>query len=117
MHKGTTIVQVAAKAPMLLPDKGVLESLAGLENHPGFQFLLQRLDLAAAYLDSRLRTERHADIRAVDTIQQGIAWCNWVKQQVIAAQPKMRTEVRQAEDYEEALFKELDKQLIRLGAE
>lgn len=116
-RKEPTSIQITVKQPLMQPDQTTMDSLAMLDGNPGFRFLLQRLDLAASYLEARLRTERHVDIRSVDSIQQGIAWCKWVKTQLEAAQPKLKVEKRQAEAYEEELFKELDKQLVRLGTD
>lgn len=54
------------------------KAISTLAHHPGFVALVGKLQLQRAALESQLKSTKFEDIRAVDRIQNGIFWCNWL---------------------------------------
>jgi hypothetical protein len=91
------------------------EALQGLESHPGFQYLLQRLALQRAALKTKLCNEVHSDIRAVDVIQAGIFWSGWLERQLGLAVAKNQAVPRNAIDEELREFQKISEGLREVG--
>lgn len=96
-------------------DKEVQESVQTLQSHPGFIYLLQRFDAQASLLKAKLTGERHDTLEEVQTLQAGIFWANWLRQEL--ARAISRPSEQQTDPYEEELkaFKEIDDMLERVG--
>ena len=60
-------------------------AIASLRDHPGMVALLNRLRLQRAFLESKLLTVRHEDIRNVDLLQSGCAWSRYIESEVTRA--------------------------------
>lgn len=89
--------------------------IASLRNHSGFNHLLRRLDYQRARLKSDLATSRHTDLRAVDFLQSGIYWCEWLRQQVDFAHDRYLS-MRDASELESKFFESINSQIQRIGA-
>lgn len=96
-------------------DKDVLESIATLNHHPGFLYLVKKLELQAGLLKSKLNGERHKDLEAVQFLQAGIFWSGFFQREANAAMS--RPTERQVDPFEEEMkaFKELDAMVERVG--
>lgn len=110
------IVEVPEVRPSLKRDTELQESIATLASHPGFQAILNRLALQSAQLKTKLNFERHADMRAIDFLQAGIYWSNWLAQELRRATTKVPE--RRVDPFQEELnaFREIDAQIERVGA-
>lgn len=60
-------------------------ALAGLAEHPGLNFLLNRIRLQRAALESALKYGAHAELKEVLALQAGIRWLTWVDNQFLLA--------------------------------
>jgi hypothetical protein len=96
-------------------EKEVRESIYTLAAHPGFVALTSRLSLQCAALKTKLNHERHADMRAVDFLQAGVYWSNWLMLELQRATTKMPERKLDAMEEEVAAFREIDAQLERVG--
>jgi len=76
---------VEIEAPASLPglhDPETPQAVAALNAHPGFMFLMAKLKMQRSLIESKLKHERHHDIREVDNLQSGIFWTRWLEDQV-----------------------------------
>jgi hypothetical protein len=71
------VVEIERPKPL---DEGARESVLSLQHHPGFQYLIGKLKLQRASLDSILKRNRHDDMRTVDFLQSGIAWMSYLEE-------------------------------------
>lgn len=70
-------------------------SLAMLKDHPGFNYLINRLRLQRAALESALKFSKHQDFNQVLDLQAGIRWMMWLENQfMLAIQHPTREESR-----------------------
>lgn len=58
------------------------ESIAALSVHPGFTALMNKFATQKAMLETALKRTKHVDIRAVDNIQAGITWIEYLSNEV-----------------------------------
>jgi hypothetical protein len=77
------IVEVPRPSPSL--DPGGRLALAGLAEHPGLNFLVNKIRLQRAALESGLKYGDHKSMNDVLTIQAGIRWLTWVENQFLLA--------------------------------
>lgn len=63
-------------------DETTRQAVLALSTHPGFQYLLARLGVERAALESQLKRLRHSSIREVDALQLGIFWAGWLEDQL-----------------------------------
>lgn len=73
--------------PMRLPavDSNIAASIATLQGHPGFTYLLQKLRLQRAMLVSALANTRQESLKDVEFLQSGVAWTGFVEAQLMKA--------------------------------
>ena len=57
-------------------------SIISLQNHQGFHALMGKFELQKRSLERTLKESRHTDIRAVDNLQAGIRWIEWIQREV-----------------------------------
>ena len=81
-EKDWLIVEV--EKPRAIPplSEEVAESVATLQSHPGFQYLLQKLRLQRSGLVSSLSHQRHSSLADIEFLQSGIAWTGWLEEQL-----------------------------------
>lgn len=96
-------------------DKELQESIATLAAHPGFQAVLNRLSLQTAQLKAKLAYERHTDMRAIDFLQAGIYWSNWLAQELKRATTKLPERRLDPMTEELDAFREIDRLIERVG--
>jgi hypothetical protein len=96
-------------------DKEIREVISTLSSHAGFIYLTDRLNRMNAAIDSKLKSERHADMRAVDFLQAGIYWTQWLQGEVARATQGKQPE-RSIDPMQEELdaFKEIDAAIERI---
>lgn len=68
-----------------LHDPAGRKALAGLAEHPGLGFLLNRIRLQRAALESALKYGTHSELKEVLGLQAGIRWLTWVDNQFLLA--------------------------------
>lgn len=77
---------VEVMAPKAEPLDGAGKAaLATLKDHPGFEFLINRLRLQRATLQTALTNREHASLNDVITIQAGIRWLTWLENQFLSS--------------------------------
>jgi hypothetical protein len=96
-------------------DKEIREVVQTLSSHAGFIWLTDRLSVMNAALTTKLKGERHPDLRQVDFLQAGIYWSNWLKQECARATTKMPEKQVDALAEEEQAFREIDAAIERIG--
>jgi hypothetical protein len=100
---------VEVERPRVIPpvEAEVSKSVATLQGHPGFQYLVEKLRLQRAQLRSALCHQRQSDLKDVEFLQSGIAWTGWLEDQLTRAvnfqepkepQPAAETEREAFED-------------------
>jgi hypothetical protein len=106
----TLVVEIPAPRQIPQLDKDVASSVATLQGHPGFQWLLQRLRIQRAQLQSALSSQRQATLTDVEFLQSGIAWTCWLEAQLAKAVGYQEPRVPQAPyDAERDAFDEVSK--------
>jgi hypothetical protein len=60
-------------------------SLAALKDNAGFAYLVTKLRLQRAHLESALKYERMEKIEDVIRLQEGIRWMTWLENQFLLA--------------------------------
>lgn len=73
-------IEMPRRAPIFSNE--IKESLASLAGHPGFMYIVDRLRFEQAVLATKLKNERHENLRDVEFLQSGIFWTNWLKSQL-----------------------------------
>jgi hypothetical protein len=96
-------------------DKEIREAIGTLSSHAGFVALEARLNVMNGLLKTKLNGERHADLRAVDFLQAGIYWSQWLQQEVARATTKMPERAVDALADEADAFKQIDAAIERVG--
>jgi hypothetical protein len=89
------------------PTKEIRDSLASLPHHPGFAWLMKKFAFQRTVLDSTLRSQKHADLRAVDALQNLSFALNWVQAQVDQETGRQKPETRPTTSYETELFEKV----------
>ncbi len=79
------VIEVEVPKGLGLNDPAGRQSLAGLAEHPGLNYLIDRVRLQRHALETRLKYGQHADLRMVLEIQLGIKWLMWVESQFLNA--------------------------------
>ena len=69
------VVELPTRSPFPYDEK-IVETLP---SHPGFLMILDKLRNEQAVLIAALRSTKHADIRAVDNLQNGIYWTGYLE--------------------------------------
>jgi len=110
------IVELTKRGPQS-NEEGIKESVATLASHPGFVWLIKRLELQRSALKSKLDLEKHETLREVDFLQAGIYWAGWLQQETARMTTKLPQ--RKLDPFEEELvaFRELDSAIERVGEE
>lgn len=97
-------------------DKEVAQSVASLQHHPGFTYLLAKLRYQRSALVSHLLKSRQSNIVDVEFIKSGVAWCSWLEDQLNQALGVVnRPAPAEASPDEEAAFKEVHRFLELVG--
>jgi hypothetical protein len=78
----TRIVYIEIPTPKPTFDRNAEASIPTLAGHPGFQELMKRLELQRAVLETKLKAERHDNLRSVDFLQLGLFWMDYLKREV-----------------------------------
>jgi hypothetical protein len=111
----TLVVEVDRGQRPEVPGKDLRESIIALKLHPGFDYLLRKLRFQRAYLEAKLRSEHHKEIREVDFLQSGIGWLNWLESQInFETGKKDASEPTQPVSYERKLFEEVNRSINAL---
>jgi hypothetical protein len=110
------LVEVKAPLQRVQWDNNTREAITTLAAHPGFVALQQRLMLQKAQLETTLTRSVHKDLRAIDYLQAGIFWSNWLQDQIEKATVKGSSrQVNDAYDEELRAFQAIDAQIERVG--
>ena len=91
------------------------DMVMSLRSHPGFLALMRKLRAQRNYLESILKSERHADMRTVEFIQSGIAWTGWLEQQVSVLFKQQAPSATPATADEKKLFEQMNELLSDVG--
>lgn len=102
-------VEKGARVPGL--DKDSAQAVASLQGHPGFLYLLAKLKFQNEVLKSTLQSRRHENIREVEFLQSGIAWTNWLRDQLEGAVNFKTAPVTDASASEQTIFEESQRML------
>jgi hypothetical protein len=81
--KQVQIVEVPKGMPSL--DLAGRKALAGLAEHPGLNYLINKIRLQRAALESALKYGQHQNMNDVLGLQSGIRWLTWVENQFLLA--------------------------------
>jgi hypothetical protein len=81
--KQIQFVEVPKGLPQL--DHAGRLALAGLAEHPGFNYLINRIRIQRAALESGLKYGQHQNMNDVLALQSGIRWLTWVENQFLLA--------------------------------
>lgn len=81
--KQLQIVEVPKGMPSL--DVAGRKALAGLAEHPGLNYLINKIRLQRAALESALKYGQHQNMNDVLVLQAGIRWLTWVENQFLLA--------------------------------
>lgn len=104
-----------ATKQVLTPE--IRESVKSLFYNPGFNYLLNSLALQRAYMRTQLEEAIHSDLRAVDRLQNGIYWTNWLEKQAhLISNTELHSQpARQLRKSEMELLEEIKRNLIPVG--
>lgn len=109
-------VEVPQPLPLGALTNEAKDSLVSLQAHPGFQYLLAKLKLEKAVLETKLKRARHKDMRDVEFIQSGIFWAEWLEMQVAKLVTKSNpTMLSKPTLSEEALIREMQAAVETVG--
>ena len=97
-----------------VPNKDLRQSIIALKLHPGFDYLLRKLRFQRAFLEAKLRSEHHKEIREVDFLQSGIGWLNWLESQIDFETNKKEAEPVHTVSHEQKLFEEVNRSINAL---
>jgi len=97
--------------------KETKEAVATLSSHPGFIFLVDRLNLQRQMLESKLAREFHKDLREIDYLQAGVFWLGYIQDQVAKASQLPNARPLDAMQEEEEAFRLIDASIERIGME
>lgn len=81
--KPLQIVEIPKGMPSL--DQAGRKALAGLAEHPGLNYLINKIRLQRASLESALKYGQHQGMNDVLGLQQGIRWLTWTENQFLLA--------------------------------
>lgn len=73
-------VEAGKRIPPL--DETTRAAVTSLDSHPGFQYLIAKLRIERAIIESRLRSERHTDLASVAYLQAGVKYSRWLEDEV-----------------------------------
>lgn len=111
------IRELQVMKPPVPPEK---DALASLGIHPGFRYLMQKLDLSRAHLKERVAHESFENIQQVARMQgflEGLDWMDRVLLSEIgrADEREKSGETREAMPDEMAVFNSLDEFIVEVG--
>lgn len=109
-----TVVVEVEKSPSPPETPESISAVESLRSHSGFQYLLKKLRYQRARLHAELDQNRHPDLRAVEFIQSGIHWCNWLQSQLNFAHERYLS-MRESTATESLFFDQLRSQLDLVG--
>lgn len=99
-------------------DKETAISVASLAGHPGFQWLLGRLETQRAALKTILNTQRQETVVDYQFLQSGVAWSGWLETQMKFATALLkRPEPQPASNEEREAFAAIASQLELIGVD
>lgn len=97
-------------------DQPTQEAIIGLQFHPGFQYLMQKLRYQRGLLQAALQQNRQETMADVEFLKSGIAWTGWLEQQIATeTRAKNRPRPEIPTDTEEQAFKQIEAQLEEVG--
>lgn len=76
------IVEVPKPVTRLEDTEELRTAVLSLQHHPGFQHLLQKLKLQRHLLETRLKEDRHDNLKNVEFLQSGLHWVGWLEAQL-----------------------------------
>lgn len=96
-----------SKLPKLTPE--IMGSVTTLGQHPGFEYLLIKLQLQHDMLLAKLVNERFGKLEEAEFIQSGVFWTGWLEGQLRQAVYKTTTSATRAsaEQREQEIFSQL----------
>ena len=110
------VVEIPLPRPSIEASHDLLESVRTLAAHPGFTYLLNKLKVQRAALETTLVSSRHASLRDVEFIQSGIFWTGWLQSQLELAVLRLRPgATRPASDEEVVAFQEALRTIETVG--
>jgi hypothetical protein len=110
---------VEIKAPRISQawTKEIKDTVGTLSSHPGFIAITDRLNLQRQMLENKCSHEFHKDLREADYLQAGVFWLGYVQDLVAKATKLAPSAPVDPFDEEMAAFKEIDRQIERIGME
>lgn len=91
-------------------NESTAQSVATLQGHPGFQYLLAKCKFQKSVLEAQLKGRRQESIREVEFLQSGIAWAGWLQDQLEGA-INFHTPVADTSVSEKTIFEESQRML------
>lgn len=86
-------------------------SVASLQSHPGFLYLLAKLRFHQDVLKAQVSGVRQKSMEDVIMLQSGVAWSGWLKSELEAAINFQTAAPAPATQTEQSLFEEAQRQL------
>jgi hypothetical protein len=109
------LVQVQGTQRPEPASKEIRESIISLQYHAGFQWLMKKLAFQTAIIDSRLRTEKHTELKDVHLLQSMINGFNWLEQQIDQEVQASKLSQRvPATPFEQQLFEQVSSAIEKL---
>jgi len=107
------VVEVEKPRPSAQLDPELATSVASLQHHPGFQWILNKLSLQRAMLATTLQQQRQETMADVEFLKSGIAWTGWLEDQLRLATSfgKRQSVPQEALDYEQQAFEQVARNL------
>lgn len=105
------VVEVEKGETLPVYSDDLKRSVGTLQAHPGFLYLLQKLNAQRAYLRTTLETKRHPDLKEAEFLQSGIAWSGWLEAELKKAVSLPAPAAMQASPTEQSIFEESQRML------
>lgn len=102
---------IEVERPRVIPpqEAEVSKSIATLQGHPGFQYLVEKLRIQRAQLRSALCNQRQESLTNVEFLQSGIAWTGWLEEQLQRAVNFQEPKPLEPERTEKEAFEEIQR--------
>jgi hypothetical protein len=102
---------VEVERPRQIPpqEAEVSKSIATLQGHPGFQYLVEKLRLQRAQLKTALCNQRQENLKDVEFLQSGIAWTGWLEEQLMRAVNHQEPKPQEPAQTEQEAFEEIQR--------
>lgn len=110
------VLERESPKPIKKPDAATQEAVIGLQFHPGFQYLLEKLRWQRALLVAALTQQRQDKLADSEFLKSGIAWSRWLEDQ-IATEVRLKSRPRPQipTDFEAEALKQASAMIEEVG--